>query len=187
MNNDLTTLKVELNNEKKLSKAYGEKEQDKSILDIIVKLIDKQGLIDSIIASNVAHRLQNDVNNLMTHITDYSVNISYEKGRFKIMKIENNHQININTLSGSEKLLANVIFKLCLNQYNNDVVIPFLIFDEALACLDNENVAKLPSLFNYIKEQYDFAIIISQDDRIKKLYDTSIEIVRKNDESLIVY
>jgi DNA repair exonuclease SbcCD ATPase subunit len=187
LNNDLTTLKVELNNEKKLSKAYGEKEQDKSILDIIVKLIDKQGLIDSIIASNVAHRLQNDVNNLMTHITDYSVNISYEKGRFKIMKIENNHQININTLSGSEKLLANVIFKLCLNQYNNDVVIPFLIFDEALACLDNENVAKLPSLFNYIKEQYDFAIIISQDDRIKKLYDTSIEIVRKNDESLIVY
>ena len=52
---------------------------------------------------------------------------------------------------------------------------------------DDENVDKLPSLFNYIKNQYTFAIVISHDERVKKLYDTNIDVVGTDNGSYILY
>ena len=63
----------------------------------------------------------------------------------------------------------------------------FIIIDEAFDCCDAEVIAKMPILFDYIRQKHKFAIVISHDERIKKLYDTTIDVVEQNGGSLIVY
>lgn len=180
ISNKLIELKSKLAIEQHKLKEYTEKETDKGILELIINTLDKNGLIDNILSKTIMPKLTCDVNILLGHIADYKIDIQYDKGRFKILKIHNNNIINIDTLSGCERFIANIAFKLALDRYNNYIKTKFIIIDEVFTCCDDVNIAKLPSLFDYIKNQYKFAIIISHDERIKKLYDYRIEVIKKN-------
>jgi DNA repair exonuclease SbcCD ATPase subunit len=185
--NNLMKLKSELSTEENKLKDYTLKEDEKSVLNLIVNILDKNGLIDNILSTSVMPKLMSDVNELLGHVADYKVDIQYTKGKFKIVKIQNNSVINIDTLSGCERFIANIAFKLALDGYNNYIKTKFIIIDEVFTCCDDNNIAKLPSLFNYIKNQYKFALVISHDDRIKKLYNSYIEVTRKDNQSKIKY
>jgi exonuclease SbcC len=183
----LLGMRMELDKNREIHNDYMEKEKEKNILELIVKVLDRNGLIDNILRTNVVPRLESDVNSLLEYMVDYRISISYLNGHFKINKINGEKIINIETLSGCERLITNICFKLALDQYNNHIKTKFIVLDEIFSCCDNNNLDKLPLIFNHIRNQYNFALIISHDERIKKLYDTSIEVFRLNEHSQISF
>jgi DNA repair exonuclease SbcCD ATPase subunit len=187
LSNNLVEMRSILAVEQHKLNDYTLKETEKSVLELIINTLDKNGLIDNILSKTIMPKLTCDVNELLCHIADYKIDIQYNKGRFKILKIHNNSVINIDTLSGCEKFIANIAFKLALDGYNNYIKTKFIIVDEVFTCCDDDNIAKLPSLFNYIKKHYQFAMIISHDDRIKKLYDSEIGVAKRGLYSYIFY
>lgn len=181
----LFKLDMDLSNNRSILNTYNKKFEEKSILETVIAVLDRGGLIDNIISNIVLPNLESSINSMLEYLTDYRIKMSYRKGCIKILKINGSNIINIDTLSGCERFVANVCFKLALDRYNNHIKTNMLILDEQIACCDDKHVDKLPALFNYIKSQYKSTIIISHDHRIKKLYDYSTEVVKIGGESFI--
>jgi exonuclease SbcC len=184
--NTLGKTRFELNSLSELVQEYTTKEKDKALLETINQVLDKNGLIDNILSTIVSPKIESNLNQLLKHIVDYKIQITYTKGRFQINKIVGSKAVNIETLSGCEKFITDICFKIVLDQYNSYVKPGFIVMDEVFTCCDDENISKLPALFNYIKKHYDYALLISHDERIKRLYDTTIEVIKTDSGSQIV-
>jgi len=180
ISNNLLILGENLKDMEKKIQEYVIKEDDNKIIDALIETVDKKGLIDHILSNTVMPKIENDVNELLDRISDYRIRIEYDNGNFKIYKIINNESTNIRTISGYEKFVCNLCFKLALNTgFNNFLKTKFLIIDEAFtSCDDNSINNKLPMLFNYIRENYKFAIVITHEERIKSNFDKQIEVVK---------
>jgi DNA repair protein SbcC/Rad50 len=185
--NNILIGEVNVQNMERQIKHHNEKEHERDILDIIIKIIGKKGLVENILTNNIIPKIENDINAMIETIMNYKISIVYNNGFFKINKICDGKYVNIDTLSGCEKFMTNICFKLILENYNNRFKANYLILDELFNCCDDLNVEKLDSLFDVIKAQYDFVMVISHDDRIKKLYDTTIDVVRENNMSSILF
>jgi DNA repair exonuclease SbcCD ATPase subunit len=184
---DIVRKQTKLQEAEEVLKEYTENENEKSTLDMVVRLLDSDGLLDTILSTNVIPKFEQDINDLLSHMANYRVSISFVGKQLKINKIQDDEVINIDTMSGCERFIASICFKIVLDQYNNHIKTGFILMDEVFNCCDDDNIDKLPSLFNYIKKHYDYAMVISHDDRIKKLYDINIDVVRDGTESQIVY
>ncbi len=188
ISDELSRIEREIEDERKFVKEYTEKEEERKVLEMIVSVIGKdKGFIDTVMTKNVIPKFESDINDLLEQIASYKVNILYTNGRFNICKTKNGKKINIGTLSGCERFIANLCFKLVLDKYNNSIKPGFIVLDEVFTCCDDENIERVKLVFDYIKKQYDYAIVISHDARIKKLYDEDIELTRKNGNSHICY
>ena len=60
-----------------------------------------------------------------------------------------------------------------------------LVFDELFTYGDSNAISKVSRLFDYIKGHFDFALIISHNDDIKKFCDVSYDIDKVNGHSKI--
>ena len=57
--------------------------------------------------------------------------------------------------------------------------------DESFSFCDDNGISKISNLFDYMKELYDWIIIVSHNDQIKTYTDFDLNIERKNDASYI--
>lgn len=187
LSDKLMKLNIELENAEQIVKEYTDKQNEKEILENVIKVIDMGGFIDNILSQTAIPKIESTMNRLLENIVDYRIDMSYNNRRFKINKVKGNKIINIDTLSGAERFIANICFKLALDQFNNYVKPGFIVIDEALNCCDNINIDKIPTLFEYIRSNYKFAMVISHDERIKKLYDISIEVAQSKKGSKIMF
>jgi len=60
-----------------------------------------------------------------------------------------------------------------------------MIIDEGLGTLDVENLGSMHTLFNILKTQFDFLIVISHLDAVRDMVDSLIEIKREDGFSYI--
>ena len=63
----------------------------------------------------------------------------------------------------------------------------FLAIDEGFGTLDSENLNSMESMFEYLKTEFDYIIIISHIESLKDITDNLIEINRKGDFSNVIY
>ena len=164
---------------------YNKLTNEKEITDIIFKLIDKNGVVDNMINKTVIPTLERNINSILKLITDYEIKFEYTGNGINIYKIHNNEKINIETLSGCEALIANITFRLAFTKLNNYIDIGFLYIDEAFSYMDNQYIKKLENIFNYIRRNYEWVIMMSHDERVIKLYDNKIMIYKTEDGSKI--
>jgi DNA repair exonuclease SbcCD ATPase subunit len=61
----------------------------------------------------------------------------------------------------------------------------FLVIDEGLGVLDSENLSSMFMMFNVLKTQFDFIILISHLDVVRDIADSLIEIKREDGFSYI--
>ena len=61
----------------------------------------------------------------------------------------------------------------------------FIAIDEGWGNFDSENLSNVGTIFNYLKTQFDFALIISHIDALKGAIDNSIAIQQKDGFSQI--
>lgn len=188
MNDDLIKLRIELATAEQTAEEYLAKQNEKELLEEIVSVIDKDGLIDNILSNTIVPKMESDLNQLLEQFIGFKVAISYHNGRFKFDKIiGGNKVISICTSSATEKILLDICIKLVLEQYNNHLKTGFIVMDEVFNCLDDCNIDKLPLLFDIMKRQYGIVIIVSHDIRVKKLVDICIPVVKKDDSSYIKF
>lgn len=178
--------KLELDNENEKAKLYQDKIKDISTLTIIVDCLGKDGMVNIILQDNILPKLEENVNMILEYISEYKIKISNSTQGINIDKVDMNDKI-IEVFSGCETFIGALAFKLAFGQINNFIKTPFLIMDESFVYCDKKNIDKIPLVFDYIKNNYDFALIISHDDRIIELYDKKIEIKNKNGFSFVQY
>mgnify|MGYP003637642943 FL=1 len=86
-----------------------------------------------------------------------------------------------------EKFLSSLAIRVALTKVSCLPRPNFLIIDEGFGNLDSENLQALESLFEYLKTEYDFIMVVSHIDLMKDMVDELIEIDTTSGHSLIQY
>jgi DNA repair exonuclease SbcCD ATPase subunit len=78
--------------------------------------------------------------------------------------------------SGMERFISGLAIRVALINICNLPRPNFLVVDEGFGSLDSENMTSIFMLFNYLKTQFDFVMIISHIDSMRDVVDQLMEI-----------
>lgn len=177
--------KYQLKTIKETEGKIAELEREKDRNDKIARLLDKDGLIDYLLNVTVLPNVQRVVNNILSFIADFRVSISYDRSGINIYKDSNGKLLNSMALCGFERFITNIAFRLAFNRINGRIKTDFLIIDEGFSCCDEENVGRLKALFEFIRKNYRWCLVITHLDEIKNNFDSIISIDRRPSGSKI--
>jgi DNA repair exonuclease SbcCD ATPase subunit/DNA repair exonuclease SbcCD nuclease subunit len=173
LTNDLKNIKLLIDENKKLKKEYNLKSK---IIDII-----KDGYIDNLLTNNIIPELSTSVNNILESFVNYKIHMEYNNKKITVYKKDKDGMLsNASKLSGYETLMANISFRLAMNNKNKLQKTNFFIIDEGFAFCDDQSIPKISNLFTYMRQIYDFVIIISHDEQIKMYTDMNLQIKHKD-------
>lgn len=137
----------------------------------------------SIIKKNI-NRVINNANNILKHITDFT--LSYEISEKSIDFTINENSINIPLSQGSgfQKFISSLCIRLALT-----TLLPsssdFIIIDEGFGCLDATNISKLSDMLTDISQLYRFTFIISHVSELQSIIQKPLFIQNINSSSFI--
>ena len=151
----------------------------------VINLMDKEGLIEYLLNGMVLPKIKQVVNNILGFISGFRVMINYDKTGIKIYKEMNGKLLSSNALCGFERFITNIAFRLAFNKINGQIKPDFLIIDEGFSCCDEENTGRLKALFDYIKRNYSWCLVITHLEEIRNHFDSTITIGTKNGKSVI--
>lgn len=163
-------------------------EDELKVLNNYIKIIDKNGLPFSLLI-NIIPEIQKKVNNILSSLTEFNINIELlEDNSIKITKNVDNYSHDIELCSGFEKFIVGLAIRVTLTQMANLSCCNLMIIDEGFSCLDSTNQSNLDSLFGYLREWFDFVIIISHLQTMKGMCDNILNIkIEKGGFSNIYY
>ncbi len=161
----------------------------KEMMQIIKNTTDNGGLLDDIIGDTILPIIEMIVNNILNTVDNYKIKLSYPSSSVRITKIENENDNESCGLmaSGHEKSILNIIFRLALTKINTLQGTNFFIIDEAFKNSDNSKKQKLHTLFEYLRNNYDWCLIVTHDDYIKDNFNSEINIDHDKGTSSIKY
>jgi len=126
--------------------------------------------------------LEKRINNILRKMAKYEISIENINKQYifkKILEDKDNKAIQtlkINELCGYERVSFNIAIRLALNSMSVLNKNDFLIIDEGFSAADDQNINNVTHLFEVIKKEYDFCLIISHLSEIKNLNEKKINI-----------
>lgn len=138
------------------------------------KLNGNNGIVNTLLDKHVLPAIETKINNLLKEIGGYSIKMERSSDTCIniIKKTADNKVLDMESVSGCEGIMANLAIRCALNELNTNMRCDMLIIDEGFQYCDEETLQKIPLFFEYMKSNYKFILVISHDERIRKLYDT---------------
>lgn len=148
-------------------------------------VIGRDGLPYQLI-SQVIPTLETEANNILAQMVDFTISLEVDGKNIngKIL-YEDTRTWPLELASGMEKFISGLAIRVALMSVSNLPKSNFLVIDEGLGVLDSDNLASMSLLFNILKTQFDFLILISHLDVVRDIADNLIEIRREDGYSYI--
>lgn len=189
---------TELMSEKKLAqskkKSYEEIAQNVKELEAQSKSyeyylnsVHRDGVPHSIIKS-VLPKIETEVNDILSQLVDFRVvfdtddknvnaYIVYDESRFWPIELS----------SGMEKFVSSMAIRNALISVSTLPRPNFMAIDEGFGVLSSDNLSSMPILFDYLKNQFKFILMVSHIDTMRDYVDSHIEIHKVNGRSSVRY
>ena len=94
---------------------------------------------------------------------------------------------NLELSSGMERFVSSLAIRIGLINVSTLPRPNFIIVDEGFGALDSDNVANMEGAFQYLKNQFDFVMIITHLDTIKDYMDVLVPIEVKKGYSKVMF
>ena len=185
LENERGQLSSELKLIEKCTQEINELSKINNIRKEIIGIIDG-GYVDKIMKDVVLPEFQKKVNSILQNYVQYQLELENDGHNIVINKKDKNGLLSdANKMSGYETLMANIAFRIAINELGRRKKISFMILDEVFSYCDENAVNRLPQLFEYLREKYTFVIIISHNEQIKSYTDMTIDVVQENGYSKV--
>jgi DNA repair exonuclease SbcCD ATPase subunit/DNA repair exonuclease SbcCD nuclease subunit len=168
LDKQITNLETELHvlyEETELVKQYKLIMSDKNLPKILIK--------DTI--QYVSHEANKLIFNLLNMKVIIDDNLE-DNGKWEIYFQKGNIVLGTEQCSGYEKFIINIALKIALDKYKYFTGIKMFFIDEALDCVAEDNLDKLDTLFDILKQYYSTILIISHNTLLKSKLNSSIQI-----------
>jgi DNA repair exonuclease SbcCD ATPase subunit len=179
---ELTKAQYNLENIINSKKEISDYEKLKNLYDKIVNIING-GFVDKLLTESVIPKFMSSVNGILSSFVSFKIKMLHEDNK-KIV-VYKDDMTNVLKLSGYESLMVNVAFRLAINQVNKKLRTNFFIMDESFSFCDDSGISKISNLFEYMRELYDWIIVVSHNDQIKTYTDIDLCVETKDDFSFI--
>jgi DNA repair exonuclease SbcCD nuclease subunit len=133
-------------------------------------------------------KIELEVNNILTQVVDYQVHLNTDGKNINAFIVYDSEKFwPLELASGMEKFVASLAIRTALINISSLPRPVFLVIDEGLGNLDAENLNNMYVLFDYLKTQFEYIIVISHIESIRDMVDSVIEITKVNEQSSITY
>ena len=178
-----TNRRTILNNIKKVEELEDKYEAYQYYLDAI-----KRDGVPYELITKALPTIEGEVNNILSQLVDFSMTFEMDG------KNINNHIVydddNIWPLelsSGMEKFISSLAIRVGLINVSSLPRSNFLAIDEGFGTMDSDNLKSIYNLFQYLKSQFQFTMIVSHIDSMRDTVDTLLEVKKEKGFSNIIF
>jgi len=148
--------------------------------------IRRDGIPYEIIAETLPY-LEEEINNTLSQMVEYEIEFDVDgKNILTYIKYGDEDKWPLELTSGMEKFISSLAIRVALIKISNLPRPNFLAIDEGFGNLDSDNINSLSMLFDYLKFEFDFVMIISHIDIMKDMVDGLIEISQNKGYSRVI-
>ena len=191
--NESDRLEIEIEDlDKKLNVVNGEikvlETNRKSILDNIKKVEDLEGkyaayqyYLDAIKRDGIPYELiskalptiEGAVNDILSQIVDFSMILEMDGKNVNCYIVYDNDNVwPLELSSGMERFISSLAMRVGLINVSNLPSANFLAIDEGWGTMDSDNLNSVYNLFQFLKSQFQFTMIVSHIDSMRDAVDT---------------
>jgi DNA repair exonuclease SbcCD ATPase subunit len=162
-------------------------EIDFKAYDLYLKATNRNGVPYQLIAESLP-KIQNEVNSILEQLVDFQLAFETDGKSINVYIIYDDDNFwPLEMTSGMERFISSIAIRIALTTFSNLPRPNFIAIDEGFGVLDSENMTSLYNLFQYMKNVFDFVIIISHIDSMRDLVDTQLNISKRNGLSNVVF
>lgn len=152
----------------KLHKAY----------DLYVQSVCRDGIPYEVICVAVPH-IENEVNTILSQTVDFHAKFDVDGKNIVPFIVYDERRWLMSLGSGMEQFILSTAIRVALTNLSNLPKMNGLVIDEGFGVLDPEHLSTISNLFQYLKSNFDFIIIISHLDVMRDLVDNHVEIKKE--------
>jgi len=132
------------------------------------------------IISDVIPQIEAEVNNILTQIVEFGMSIETDGRNVNVYINYEDKKWPLELCSGMEKFMAALALRVALINISNLPRPNFMVVDEGFSALDASNFPMVHALFDFMKKNFDFIIVISHLDAMRDMVDKQLEITKEN-------
>ena len=138
--------------------------------------------------SEILPYVEEEVNLILSQIVDFSIKFETDGRNINTFIVYSDEEKwALEMTSGMEKFVSSLAIRVALITVSNLPRPNFLAIDEGFGNLDSANLNSIFSLFDYLKLNFDFMIVISHIDLMKDATDNILEISQHKGYSHVTY
>jgi DNA repair exonuclease SbcCD ATPase subunit len=132
--------------------------------------------------------IEQEINNILTQLVDFQIMLEMDGKNVNCNIVYDTDNFwPIELTSGMEKFISSLAIRTALINVSSLPRPNFLAIDEGFGTLDSDNLNSMFNMFDYLKTQFSFVLIISHIDSMRDVADKLIEIVKVSGNSNISY
>lgn len=174
-----------------------------SILETIDKVTDLEDryaayeyYLDAIKRDGVPYELitkalpaiEGAVNDILAQIVDFSIILEMDGKNINTYIVYDDDNVwPLELSSGMERFVSSLAIRVGLINVSNLPRSNFLAIDEGFGNMDADNLNSVYQLFQYLKSQFQFTMVVSHIESMRDAVDSLIEIKKENDFSNVNY
>ena len=163
--------------------------------DLEIKLKSYEYYLESIrrdgipyeIISEVLPQIQEEVNTILSQMVDFTIQFEVDGKNVLTNICYANDSWPLELTSGMEKFISSLAIRVALINVSNLPRPNFLAIDEGFGSLDSDNLNSMESMFEYLKSEFSYIIIISHIEALRDVTDNVIEINKKGEFSNVIH
>ena len=130
--------------------------------------------------------IEGEVNNILSQLVDFQMLFEMDgKNINNYIVYDDDNVWPLELSSGMERFISSLAVRVALINVSNLPRSNFLAIDEGWGTMDSDNLNSVYSLFQYLKSQFQFTLIVSHIDSMRDAVDTLLEIKKEKDYSNI--
>ena len=172
----------------------------KNILDNIDKVADLedkyeayQYYLDAVKRDGVPYDLitkalptiEDEVNNILSQLVDFSMTFEMDGKNINNYIVYDDNIWPLELSSGMERFISSLAIRVGLMNVSNLPRSNFLAIDEGWGTMDSENLNSVAQLFQYMKTQFQFSLVVSHIESMRDFVDTLLEIKKVGGSSSV--
>ena len=192
ISNDISTVngnvKVEENNKNNILSAIKEVEDLEikyKAYEFYLNAVKRDGVPYELISKAIP-TVEGAVNEILAQIVEFSVMLEMDGKNINCYIVYDDDNIwPLELTSGMEKFISSLAIRVGLINVCNIPSTNFLAIDEGFGNMDSENLNSVYNLFQYLKSQFQFTMIVSHIEGMRDAVDTLLELKKDSGFSKI--
>ena len=163
-------------------KEYGRLSQKYQAYDYYLEAVKRDGVPYELI-DKMMPQIEEEVNNILSQIVDFGLNIELDgKNINAYITYTQDESWALEIASNFERFVSGLAIRVALTNIANLPCPNFLAIDEGFSVADGTNLNNMNLLFDHMKTQFEFVVIISHLDMMRDMVNGLVEITNGKDE-----
>jgi DNA repair exonuclease SbcCD ATPase subunit len=145
-------------------------------LDVLTTYQECLKTVPFIIIDKIVPQLEKTINMMLSSLVNFTINFNVNEKELNVYITRPHGQLPLSNASGFEKFVGSLFLRIGLIKISNLPKANFLAIDEGWSNFDYENMNNVSMIMDYLRDEFDFVIIVSHLQTMREQTDQQINI-----------